>query len=68
MNEYIKIMIDKTDVLYCFQANSYEEFEKRFNNLKFLLSQRFQNEMLRKVCKYERIFLMKEIYGKKVIK
>ena len=44
MND-IKIKVKKSEVEYCFKADNYDEFHRRFNQLADNMYQRFINEL-----------------------
>lgn len=44
MND-IKIKVKKSEVEYCFKADNYDEFHRRFNQLVDIMSQRFIDEL-----------------------
>lgn len=56
MND-IKIKIKKSELEYCFKADNYDEFHRRFNQLADILYQRFINELtieqLKEVLRHE---------------
>ena len=44
MND-IKIKVKKSEVEYCFKADNYDEFHRRFNQLVGIMYQRFEDEL-----------------------
>lgn len=44
MND-IKIKVKKSELEYCFKADNYDEFHRRFNQLVDIMYQRFINEL-----------------------
>ena len=44
MND-IKIKVKKSELEYCFKADNYDEFHRRFNQLADIMYQRFINEL-----------------------
>lgn len=44
MND-IKIKVKKSEVEYCFKADNYDEFHRRFNQLVDIMYQRFEDEL-----------------------
>lgn len=48
MNDLIKITVKKSELEYCFKAENYAEFERRFNDLKDIMYQRFINAITKR--------------------
>lgn len=56
MDDPIKITVKKSELEYCFKAENVEEFEKRFDTLKEIISHRLINEIskrdIKSMCEY----------------
>lgn len=59
MND-IKIKVKKSELEYCFKADNYDEFHRRFNQLADILYQRFINELTIEQLKKS---MINNIYG-----
>lgn len=59
MND-IKIKVKKDELVYCFKADNYEEFHRRFNQLADIMYQRFINELTKEQLKKS---MINNIYG-----
>lgn len=59
MND-IKIKVKKCELDYCFKADNYDEFYRRFNQLADIMYQRFINELAKEQLKKAKV---NNIYG-----
>lgn len=56
----VKIKVKKAELEYCFKAENYDEFQRRFNQLADIMYQRFINELTEKQLKDA---MLNSIYG-----
>ena len=50
-NVTIKVPISKERLLYCFKADTYEEFERRYERLANVIQKKIENELCKEVMK-----------------
>lgn len=60
----VKIKVKKTEIEYCFKAENYDEFQRRFNQLVDIMYQRFINELTMKQVKES---MFSSFYGHAII-